>query len=221
MVENGAGILEPGAGAGKDYSACDRLRRVLGDLPPRVHGFGDMTDDGLRAVTGLDAKAAGMERRRQFTEPGLWTGDPEGLETFLRAVSAAGIAARRVGRFLTQSFGATKADQMEALIHRFQPRLTVALGDVPNDVGMLERAALGVIVTNPSAPTLPPPAGEGAGRIRRSRASGPVGWAEAMREILTDHFLQGDPERHGGLSPDRKHHDAAQPADPVARGSDL
>ena len=62
----------------------------------------------------------------------------------------------------------------------------MALGDAPNDIAMLQRADLGIIVANPAAAALPPMPGEGTGRIRRTRAPGPMGWAVAMRDVMAE-----------------------------------
>jgi mannosyl-3-phosphoglycerate phosphatase len=85
---------------------------------------------------------------------------------------------------LTLSFGRTKADAMTQVIHALKPDLTLALGDAPNDVEMLEQADLGVIVANPHHASLPLLAGERDGRIIRTRDPGPVGWNIAVNEIL-------------------------------------
>ena len=82
--------------------------------------------------------------------------------------------------FLTLSFGKTKADQMAVVISRLKPRYTVALGDAPNDVEMLEAADAGIIIANPHRPPLPLLKGETVGRITRTTHAGPKGWNEAM-----------------------------------------
>jgi len=62
--------------------------------------------------------------------------------------------------------------------------VTLALGDAPNDVEMLEAADHGVIVRNDDGPGLPPLAGETTGRITRTELAGPAGWNIAVLEIL-------------------------------------
>lgn len=194
IVENGAGVVwpdkaatDPGpepedafgatANAPTDY---DRLRALLAELPPGFQGFGDLGPAGVERVTGLPPQAARLACQRRFSEPGLWHGDAEGLDLFLTQAARAGIAARRGGRFLTLSFGRTKADAMAEVIARLKPGRTLALGDAPNDTEMLERADMGVVVANPSARPLPRLAGESEGRIYRTEHPGPHGWSEAI-----------------------------------------
>ncbi|MBR9842094.1 MAG: HAD-IIB family hydrolase [Rhodobacteraceae bacterium] len=190
IVENGAGLLEAGAepeAGGEEYA---RLRAWLGALPEEMRGafcgFGDMSDAEVAEVTGLAPEAAVLARQRGFTEPGLWQGDEAGLEAFLARAKAAGIAARSGGRFLTLSFGATKADRMAEIAARYGAETTIALGDAPNDVEMLEAADIGVIVRNPKAPALPKLPKEQADRIFRTQECGPDGWNRAVLSIVSE-----------------------------------
>lgn len=188
IVENGAGLLEPGdaTGTGGDDDIYRDLRARLADLPQGFHGFGDMDTAEVAAATGLPEQDAARARQRRFSEPGLWTGTDAALERFLKAASAAGLFARRGGRFLTLSFGGTKAGRMDEIIDTYRPRHTIALGDAPNDTEMLERADFGVIVRNDVAPPLPPLKGEAEGRIRRTTEEGPAGWRQAVLGLMQD-----------------------------------
>ncbi len=197
IVENGAGILEPGGEAEGDDTAYRNLRAALSGLPPGFQGFGDLDAAEVAELTGLTPKAAQAAKTRQFSEPGLWKGDPGSLDAFLDAAAKAGLHARQGGRFLTLSFGGTKADQMGALCARFAPRHTIALGDAPNDAEMLQTADFGVIVKNPEAPALPPLPGEAAGRIIRTDAPGPTGWAHAIFDLLRRLDLTEEATPHG------------------------
>ncbi len=192
IVENGGGLL-PAETAMKDALATyPALRALLMELPDGFRGFGDMSDDEVAELTGLPLESAGQARIRLFSEPGVWQGDDASLEVFVEQAAAQGIAARRGGRFLTLSFGGTKADRMDELIARYRPRHTIALGDAPNDIEMLEKADIGVIVKNDGGTVLPTLSGEATGHIRRTKAEGPAGWAEAMTSLLTELNLMKD-----------------------------
>lgn len=194
IVENGAGLLaanEKPDGRGEDYL---RLRDVLDGLPPRLRnrftGFGDWSDAEVALQTGLDREAAKLARRRAFSEPGLWSGTPADLDEFVSLLEAAGVTARRGGRFLTLSFGGTKADRMDEVLQSYAEAgtvpISVALGDAPNDVEMLDKADYGVIVENPHGPAMPMLGGEKAGHIRRSTKPGPAGWNEMMLRLVSE-----------------------------------
>ena len=187
IVENGAGIWRPGAADAED-SAYRRLRRGLDGLPKELRvffrGFGDMSGYEVADITGLSREAAARARARQHSEPGIWSGDAATLDRFLTALEAEGIAARQGGRFLTLSLGATKADRMGEIAEALGATTTLALGDAPNDIEMLETASAGVIVKNDHGTPLTRLLGEDAGRITRTEAPGPTGWNRAVLDWL-------------------------------------
>lgn len=188
IIENGAGVLQAGAGAPSGQGDYARLRAALERVPARLRqgfrGFGDMGVTEIAEATGLAPDAAARAAERGFSEPGLWTGSAAARAEFIAALSGQGIAAREGGRFLTLSFGATKADRMAEMISAFRPARVVALGDAPNDIEMLEAADIGVIVANPHRAPLPPMPGEGTGAIIRTALPGPEGWNHAVLSLV-------------------------------------
>lgn len=188
IVENGAGLIGLEAEGSPDGHSYEQIRRVLDDLPRalRQHftGFGDMSVGEVSTTTGLSPKAAETAKQRDFSEPGLWRGSDDMRAQFLHALAQEGITGREGGRFLTLSFGRTKADGMAAVVEHYAPTHTIALGDAPNDVEMLEAADFGVIVKNPHRAPLPRLAGEAAGRILRTDAPGPAGWNTAVLALI-------------------------------------
>ncbi len=127
IVENGAGLYEPGAADGNDATQYDHLRRALRELPSRLgnrfRGFGDMDSHEIARLTGLAEDAAALARQRCFSEPGVWTGTESERAPFLDALADHGISARRGGRFLTLSHGKTKADAMRDLVRPVPRRI--------------------------------------------------------------------------------------------------
>lgn len=204
IVENGAGLWHPEED-GADDNAYRALRRALEALPKELRvffrGFGDMSAFEVAEITGLSREAAARARNRQHSEPGIWTGDEATRARFLAALDEQGIVARRGGRFLTLSFGATKADRMAQVAAGLGATTTLALGDAPNDVEMLEAADAGVIVKNDHGPPLPRLAGEDGGRIIRTEAPGPHGWNWAVLAWLgkLDHDRNGLTQTGKGL----------------------
>lgn len=190
IIENGSGVLPAGGASQIDTSGYAALRAVLANAPivfrRMYRGFGDMSPAQVSQITGLDPNAAMLAKQRAFSEPGLWDGPDDKRRDFIAYLANQGVSAREGGRFLTLSFGQTKADRMAGFINQFKPRHTVALGDAPNDVEMLQFADIGVIVANPDSPPLPKLAGEEQGRIRRTTLAGPQGWNLAICAILSD-----------------------------------
>ncbi|MBY6046245.1 HAD-IIB family hydrolase [Vannielia litorea] len=190
MVENGAGVVWPGE-APEGESRHAALLEVLVSLPAELRalyeGFTDWGPEGVARETGLPLPQARLAAQRAFSEPGLWRGDEPGRAAFIAALANHGVTARQGGRYLTLSFGADKADRMHQIAARLAPGAHVlALGDAPNDIGMLEAADTGVIVTNPDGAGIATLAGESTGQIRRTRAPGPRGWNEAVLQTIEE-----------------------------------
>ncbi|MGK7755374.1 MULTISPECIES: HAD-IIB family hydrolase [unclassified Roseovarius] len=202
IVENGGGILEPGADGTEGAQTYRELRAAIARLPQGFTGFGDMTPQDIADHTDLSPEAAAHAQARQFSEPGLWTGADADRDAFVAAAQDAGLTLQQGGRFLTLSFGGTKADRMAEVVDRYRPARTVALGDAPNDVAMLERADICVVVANSASPGVPPLAGEDdavstSRRILRTTAEGPTGWAEAVNAIMDEITTTKDPRPDG------------------------
>jgi mannosyl-3-phosphoglycerate phosphatase len=147
-------------------------------------GFGDWSVEEVSQHTGLPSESATNAKQRQFSEPGLWSGSEAELADFITYLSQQGIHARKGGRFLTLSLGATKGQRVKDIINsyasNFSSLMSIALGDAPNDVEMLEATDYGVIITNPHSTPLPELARETEGRISRSELPAPHGWNAAV-----------------------------------------
>ncbi|MEL6920395.1 MAG: HAD-IIB family hydrolase [Pseudomonadota bacterium] len=192
IVENGAGILPAGAlhdgHDAADYRVIrDALVEIPKDLRQHFRGFGDMTVQDIALTTGLPENDAAHAGQRAFSEPGVWSGDDAQRDAFCQALADLGISARYGGRFLTLSLGGTKAGRMRDVLELLDRKDagTVALGDAPNDIEMLEAADYGFIIANPHGNGIPPLKGEHDGRITRTKAAGPTGWNEAVLSVLS------------------------------------
>ncbi len=188
IVENGAGLLPANVDAIESTTQYGELRRISDSIPTELRdlfrGFGDVTIDGVVEMTGLSHEAAALAKQRAFSEPGQWLGTDAQKSEFLERLTAHGVVAQQGGRFLTLSFGGNKVDQMRQIIETHHPKYTVALGDAPNDIEMLEHATFGVVIANPHRPPLPPLQGEAGGQIIRTTAAGPLGWNSAILDLL-------------------------------------
>ena len=188
IVENGAGILPAHTSEAVGDARYSELLAVLDNAPTELRslfcGFGQASAAQVADMTGLSLKAAALAKKRAFSEPGQWLGDDAQKAAFTTWLKGHGVQAQQGGRFLTLSFGGNKVEQMREIIKTYAPQHTIALGDAPNDMQMLEHAEFGVVVHNPHRPPLPTLMQEAEGRVLRTEASGPTGWNTAILTLL-------------------------------------
>jgi len=131
-------------------------------------------------------------KARNFSEPGVCHGTASGLAVFTMVLQAEGVHARWGGRFRKLSLGRTKSDAIAEIIAYFGPRHTLALGDAPNEIEMLEAAHAGIIVANPAHDPLPVLKGGGNGADPADDADRPVGLER--RRLAHIAYLNPSPE---------------------------
>ena len=184
IVENGAGTLAAGSTSLSPAPRHAELLGTLAEMSPAVRrnfsGFSEWSLETLMQRTGLDECAARRAARRDYTEPGLLVGDEQGCRQFLDALEKAGLSAQQGGRFLTLGFGAGKAQRMHEILRAYPGRRSIALGDAPNDIELLQQADTGIIVPNPAHAGIAVLPGEQEGRILRASRPGPAGWNDAL-----------------------------------------
>ncbi len=170
--------------------AAHGLRLEYGYL---YQGFSDWTPDELAKITDLTLEAAERASRRLATEPILWNDTPERWETFSHALKDKNIQAIRGGRFIHLMGQTDKAHgmlQLASYYRALHPGIswtTVALGDSPNDIGMISAADIGVIIPNPHRAE---PLQIDAPNIIRAPHPGPLGWNSVVSDLVHSYSKQ-------------------------------
>lgn len=197
IAENGAFIDVPAGYFTRAFlrreapAARAELQRVYRAVK-REHNFDclaffELGAAGIAAVTGLDPAAASRANERDATEPVLWQDTRERLAEFNIAVESHGLQCLRGGRFVHVMGNVDKASAMLDLMSAYKqespenPLTCIALGDGPNDAGMLAAADIAVVVRAPHGEVIE------LGRhphVVRTQQYGPVGWQNAVRELL-------------------------------------
>lgn len=150
-------------------------------LGVRFTTMSEMGLDELVAYTGLPEPEARLARMREGSEPLIWEDDEARLEGFREGLAGDGLQLVRGGRFWHATGATHKGSAVAWLVERFrslrgrQPQ-TLALGDGPNDISMLEVVDQAVVIRGchglPVAPDQP--------ALYCSEATGPAGWVEGV-----------------------------------------
>ncbi|MEM9470809.1 MAG: HAD-IIB family hydrolase [Pseudomonadota bacterium] len=214
ICENGGGVHWPAdwAHAPERETAVTyhEIRQAIDGLPARIRrgfsGFGDWSQSRLMAETGLPPDLARRAAQRQYSEPGLWTGTDEELDELTNLLRSQGLRMMCGGRFQTICGPATKVSRLREIRDRFKAGIspehsvhTIALGDAPNDIAMLQAADRAFIIANPHGPGIASLPEEASGKIARSQLSGPAGWNLCVMDALDE--LDGPAARRTQASP--------------------
>ncbi len=170
---------------GAKYSA---LRSVLEELKKEgfnVKGFGDMTVEEVAATAGLPLEEAEMAKERDFDEPFIFKGAEGETNNLLSAIKSKGFNYTR-GRFLHVLGNSDKGKAVSMLIELYQEQyrkiMTIAIGDSPNDIPMLEKVDYPVIVQKPDGkydPRIVIP------HVIKAHGIGPDGWNKVVLDFLS------------------------------------
>ncbi|MGE0624429.1 MAG: HAD-IIB family hydrolase [Pseudomonadales bacterium] len=202
IFENGSGLAwresvlcRPGSERFADYELecfglryadlVAYLRAIRFDHGFPFRGFSDMTPDEVASLTGLGSNAAERARRRLASEPLLWEGNEAELGTFRAELAEAKLDLVAGGRFLHVGSHINKGRALARLwrLLRFQfgiHAVTVACGDAPNDLPMMERADHAIVFPARDGGYLAPD----NPNTYRAPVAGPAAWLEAVSGVL-------------------------------------
>jgi len=167
----------------------DEIRRSLGFLKRRfpVQGFGDLSTEDVARLTGLPAEKARWARQREYTEPFVLE-DPGRLGEIEELAKREGLKVTAGGRFHhLMSAGQDKGLAVAKLREIFSAHcpggiVSVALGNSPNDLPMLESVDIPILIPQSGGqyPEVRLP------RLRKARNPGSRGWNESVERVLDE-----------------------------------
>ena len=164
------------------------LRRVVETLRQegfRIKGFGDMTAKELSEAANMTIVEAEMARQRDFDEPFVFEGDEAKADRLFGRIRSEGFSVTR-GRFFHILGDSDKGKAVTILADFYKKKFgeitTIAIGDSPNDITMLENVDHPVIVQRPDGTydariDLP--------GLEKADGIGPEGWNRAVLAVLT------------------------------------
>ncbi len=162
------------------------IRGVFEKLQSRfpVRGFGDMTVAEIASLTGLDQDEAALAKEREFSEPFLLE-NKELEKKMMRAAADYDCKVIRGGRFYhLMGTNQDKGKAVAVLINEYRTHsgtcTAIGLGDSANDLPMLDRVDIPVLIAKPDGTF----ENYQAERLIRSRHPGSRGWGECIQEII-------------------------------------
>ncbi|MBI3078602.1 MAG: HAD-IIB family hydrolase [Deltaproteobacteria bacterium] len=165
-----------------------RLRRAVAAMREEglpVTGFGDLSVSDVAGLCGFSEEEAARARQREYDEPLLIDGGVAAEERAQAVAGIRGLQLVRGGQFWHLAGPNDKGKAVAALGQLFRRRWPearlVGLGDGDNDRPMLEAVDVPVLI----------PSAEGEARLRLphlriARDAGPVGWNQAVLELLEE-----------------------------------
>lgn len=132
-------------------------------------------------LTGLSLIQAKNAIAREFSQPLIWNGSAERFNDFKHRLFKQGLTFLQGGRFLHIQGKTDKGFAVEKLQSFFSGQLkTVVIGDSANDIDMLRRADVAIIVKGPGNKYLT----EQVQSSYVTEKPAPEGWAEAVQYAL-------------------------------------
>jgi mannosyl-3-phosphoglycerate phosphatase len=163
----------------------ESLREIRGATGLGLFGFGDLSPQEVALLTGLQPAAARRAMTRYYDEPFVAALSPEQVKALEAEVRQRGLQLTRGGRFYHLSGRHSKGLAAELLTRLYRSRspqaITVGLGDAANDLDLLERVDIPVVI--PKAPSCVDPALVGRSWTV-APAPGPAGWGAAILDLL-------------------------------------
>lgn len=154
----------------------------------KFKSFRDMSTDELVEHTGLKPDQALYANQRDSTEPLLWLDESTKLLNFANELEKLNLTLISGGRFHHVMGNHDKSTTMSTLLKMYESYwnreiTSIALGDSPNDLKMLQTAHYGIVIPNPHAPIM---CIDNHASLSRAEQSGPQGWNDSLLVLLKE-----------------------------------
>lgn len=149
-------------------------------------GFSDLDTAAIARHTGLDPVIAEMANKRFASEPIVWRDTKERFAEFESELSERNLQVVEGGRFhhvMGQCNKGLAVCLLSELYRRYygEPVYTIALGDSPNDLGMLENVNLSIVVPRMDGSHLNE---SGLNKPVLAPFPGARGWNDAINQVV-------------------------------------
>lgn len=169
---------------GAKYSDLRKVIEELREEGVKVKGFGNMTAEEISRLAGLGIDEALMAKERYFDEPFIYSGEIQDLPLLLQSIKEKGYNYTQ-GRFFHILGNSDKGKAVSILIELYKRKfgevVTIAIGDSPNDIPMLEKVDKPIIVQKSGGNYDPKIIVHG---LIKADGIGPEGWNKAVIKLF-------------------------------------
>ncbi len=165
---------------GAEYSKLRKAIEALKKEGFKIKGFGDMTIEEVAEITSMSINEAEMTKERDFDEPFIFKGNEVETKNLFNAIKAKEFNFTQ-GRFFHILGDSDKGKAISILIDLYKMKFsaigTIAIGDSPNDIPMLEKVDYPILVQKPDGsydPRINVP------NLIKAEGTGPDGWNNAV-----------------------------------------
>jgi mannosyl-3-phosphoglycerate phosphatase len=154
-----------------------------------IRGFHQMTTAELARDTGLTLRQARQALQRESSEPFRFlNGSDRKIRHFVQLAKKRGYEVQRGGRFWHLSAGSDKGHALQFLAALYEmawqsPIRVIAMGDAPNDLGMLANADIPILLASSSG-EFDPHVTATVPHVRRVSRKSPDAWSRAVLQAV-------------------------------------
>jgi mannosyl-3-phosphoglycerate phosphatase len=200
ISENGGAVYIPRADEPGGFEILElglpyeSLVRALHDSAQeasvRIRGFSEMSAEELSSSAGLTLAQARLALQREYDEAFTVAGTPDDVDRLSQSLERRGLLLVRGGRFFHVTGGNDKGRAVGLLMDYFSKRrpstVSAALGDSPNDIPMLLKVDIPILVRTASG-EYDDLVRRAVPRVRLADGIGPEGWRQAVDALLDSH----------------------------------
>lgn len=157
----------------------------------KFQGFNDLSISQLIELTGLNQNEASDAKQRSASEPILWQDTENQKQLFKQLLQQNQLRLVKGGRFDHVMGHNDKSTAMAWLLDNYYTDTqmnTIALGDSPNDMAMLEQADLSAVIRKPDGNYMS--ICKNPAQVYYAKQSAPDGWQESIDFLLAKLNLQ-------------------------------
>ncbi|MBD8213883.1 mannosyl-3-phosphoglycerate phosphatase-related protein [Erwinia persicina] len=173
-----------------DYPGlCGLLQELKQQYGFKFTGFGEVTEKEVADWTGLTPHEATLARQRQASESLIWRDSEAQFALFCRRLEEKSLTVVQGGRFWhVMPEGSSKGAALRWLLRHTRQagteRITIGLGDGPNDAPMLDCVDYAVVIKGYSKnPVILQR--QDKHHIYHTAHFGPAGWSEGLTHFIT------------------------------------